>query len=230
MTTGFASTNFPNGVTNATLGTPLGTFIAADPSLVHSFFDDFNSFTAAQWTVTETQGSATQAITNGDGGILALVNSSANNDLNAIQLANETFSFVAGKQAWFKARFSLSNATNAAMVLGLQITDTTPLAASDGVWFSKAAASTTLNMVVEASSALTTTQVATGLANATYYEVGFHYNGGSGLYAFYNGNYVASSAITNLPTRTLTISAAVSNGTAAANTMNIDYIFAATER
>lgn len=230
MTTGFVTTRYPNGVTNAAIGSTLESYIATDPSAAHTYFDDFNSYTAAQWTVTKTQGGATQAIIAGDGGILSLVNTSANNDLNAIQLVNETFAFVAGKRAWFKCRFSLSNATNAAMVIGLQIADTTPLAASDGVWFSSAAASTTLNMVVEAASAATTTQVATGLANATYYTCGYAYDGGSSVFAYFNDTLVASSVITNLPTRTLTISAAVANGTAAANTLNIDYMFAGTER
>ncbi len=230
MTTGASTTNYPNGVTNAAVGSALSTYISVDPTTAHTYFNDFNTYAAADWTVTETQGGATQGIINGDGGILSLINSAANNDLNAIQLANETFAFVAGKQAWFKCRFSLSNATNAAMVIGLQITDTTPLAVSDGVFFSKAAASTTLNMVVEASSTATTTQVATGLANSTYYTAGYYYDGYSTIYAYFNDNQVASSAITNMPTHTLTVSAAVANGTSAGNTLNIDYIGAFTER
>jgi hypothetical protein len=223
------TTNFPSGVSTAGLGSVLETFVLPDPTSVHLYFNDFDTFTAGQWTVTETQAGATQAIINGDGGILSLVNSAASADLNAIQLVNETFAITAGKQAWFKCRFSLSSATNAAAVIGLQITDTTPLAASDGVWFSKAAASTTLNMIVEKSSALTTTAVGT-MADGTYVDAGFYYDGVSSVQAFLNGVKVGSSVTTNLPTRTLTISAAVSNGTAAAQTMNVDYILVATER
>ena len=224
-----ATTNLPTGMTNAADGTPLGSYTAFDPSLTHAWFNDFDSFIAAEWTVTETQVGATQGIANGDGGILALVNTAANNDLNAIQLANETFAFTAGKQAWFKARFKLSSATNAAAVIGLQITDTTPLAVTDGVFFSKAAASTTLNLVVEKSSTATTTAVGT-MADDTYVEVGFYYNGTDTIVAYLGGQSVATSVVTNLPAHTLCVSIAVANGTAAANTMSIDYLFAATER
>lgn len=229
MTTGYASTNYPNGVTNTTVGTTLGSFVLPDPTSVHAFVDDFNTFTAANWTITKTQGGASQAVITGDGGILSLINTTATNDLNAIQLAFENFAFTAGKQAWFKARFSLSSATNAAAVIGLQITDTTPLAVSDGVFFSKAAASTTLNAIVEKSST-STTAVAGTMADNVYAVVGCHYDGNSSVNVFFNDSQVASMAITNLPTHTLTISAAVSNGTSAGQTMNIDYILAATER
>lgn len=223
------TTNFPGGVTNAALGSVLESYPVSDPTALHTFFNDFNSFTAAEWTVTETQAGATQGIANGDGGILALVNSAASADLNAIQLVNTTFAIVAGKQAWFKCRFNLSSATNAAAVIGLQVIDTTPLAVTDGVFFSKAAASTTLSLVLAKASALTTTAVGT-MADATYVDAGWYYDGASSVQAFLNGVKVASSAITNLPTVGLTISAAVSNGTAAAQTMNVDYILASTER
>lgn len=223
------STNYPGGVTNASYESVLGQIPVSDPTSLHFWFNDFDSFIPAEWTVTETQAGATQAIINGDGGILSLVNTAANNDLNAIQLLNTTFVITAGKQAWFKCRFSLSSATNAAAVIGLQITDTTPLAATDGIWFSKAAASTALNLVVEKSSTATTTAVGT-MADATYVDVGFYYDGSSSIGVFLNGSKVASSVTDNLPTAQLCISAAVANGTAAANTMNIDYILSATER
>ena len=220
------TTNLATGITNAQVDSALGTFIAPDPTVAYVYFDDFASFIAAEWTITKTQSGATQAVANGLGGILALTNTAANNDLNAIQLANETFAFTAGKRAWFKCRFQLSSATNAAAVIGLQITDTTPLAVSDGVFFSKAAASTTLNLVVEKTSTATTTVVGT-MADATYVDAGFYYDGQSAITAYLNGQSVATSVVTNLPTHTLCISAAVSNGTAAAQTMNCDYIFAA---
>src|SRR5690348_5134520 len=108
------STNYPGGVTNASYESVLGQIPVSDPTALHFWFNDFDSFIPAEWTVTETQAGATQAIINGDGGILSLVNTAASNDLNAIQLLNTTFVITAGKQAWFKCRFSLSSATNAA--------------------------------------------------------------------------------------------------------------------
>ena len=224
------TTNLATGITNAPVDSALGTFIAPDPTVAYVYSDDFASFIAAEWTITKhtvrCNAGGCQRLGHG---ILALTNTAANNDLNAIQLANETFAFTAGKRAWFKCRFQLSSATNAAAVIGLQITDTTPLAVSDGVFFSKAAASTTLNLVVEKTSTATTTAVGT-MADATYVDTGFYYDGQNTITAYLNGQSVATSVVTNLPTHTLCISAAVSNGTAADQTMNCDYIFAAFDR
>jgi hypothetical protein len=229
MTIGYATTNYPNGVTNAAVGSALQTYILPDPTSAHTYFNDFDVFTAADWTVTETQAGATQAIANGNGGWLALVNSAANNDLNAIQALNTTFAFTAGKALWFKCRFKLSNATNAAAIIGLQVIDTTPLAVTDGVFFSKPAASTTLSLVVEKTSTATTTTAGT-MADDTFVEAGFHYDGSNSVFVYFNGNRVASSAVTNLPTVGLCVSIAVANGTAAANTMTVDYYLASAER
>lgn len=223
------TTNLPTGITNADANSVLSTYIAPDPTAAYVYFDDFASFIAAEWTITKTQSGATQAVANGLGGVLSLTNTTASADLNAIQLANETFAFTAGKRAWFKCRFQLSSATNAAAVIGLQITDTTPLAVSDGVFFSKAAASTTLNLVVEKASTATTTAVGV-MADNTYVDAGIYYDGQNTITAYLNGASVATSVVTNLPTRTLCISAAVSNGTAAGQTMLVDYVFASADR
>lgn len=228
MTVGYPPTHHPNGINNAAIGSALNSLVIPDPTSVHQFFDDFNIFTAAQWTGTAT-GSVTNAVINADGGVLSLINSAASADLDALQLIHEPFVLTAGKQAWLKARFSLSSATNAAAVIGLQITDTTPLAVSDGFFFSKPSGATTLNFVAEASSVATTTAVG-AMADGIMVTVGAHYDGVSSIFLYLNDNRVASCATTNLPSHTLTISMAVSNGTAAANTMNIDYILAATER
>lgn len=228
MTTGYSTTNFPNGVTTAAVGSSLDSYVADDPTVVHSYFNDFNNYAAADWTITAT-GSVTNGLVTGDGGILSLVNSAANNDLDSFQSTVEPFVITPGKQAWLKVRFQLSNATNAAAVLGLQITDTTPLAVSDGFYFSKAAASTALNFVTEKASTATTTALG-AMANTTYVTAGAHYNGSDKIHLYFNDSMVASCAVTNLPTRTLAITFAVANGTAAANTMLVDYIMIATER
>ena len=231
MTAGLSTTNYTSGVTNATQGTALGQFIAPDPTYVHSYFNDFDVYTVGDYTVTTT-GSVTNAVIDGDGGILSMINSASNNDLDAIQLKKQGFYFAnVNKQAWLKARFSLSSATNAAFVLGLQPTDTTPLVVTDGWYFNKAAASTTLSFITKASSTATTTTVGV-LADATYVDVGAWYNGVDTTFLYLNGTQVASAVVTNIPATTtgLTLSWAVANGTAAAITLNLDYIFVAIER
>jgi hypothetical protein len=229
-------TNFPNGVNNITAQNILGQLKELDPTQSHTYFDDFNTYTAGNWTVTETQAGATQALANVDGGVLLLTNSAADNDLNALQKVGESFKFEAGKKLFFKARFAVSDATESDFVVGLQITDTTPLAVTDGVYFRKDDGDANLDFVViKDSTASTATAIAT-VANNTYLTVGFYYNGVDEIvYAASTNNnnptILGKLAVTNLPDdEELTISFGIQNGEAVAKTMSIDYIFASKER
>ena len=224
------TTRFPNGVTNVgedSLFAALGQLAATQ---FHTYFEDFDYYTAADWTVTETQAGATQALTDGDGGLLLLTNTAADNDLVALQKVGESYRFASGKKLFFEARFKVSNATQSDVVMGLQITDATPLDVTDGVFFLKSDDSTTINLLVEKNNTATTTSVGT-LADDTYIRLGFYYDGNSSIQAFVNGTYVATSATTNLvDDEDLTISFAIQNGNAVARTMTVDYIYVAKER
>lgn len=225
-----STTRFPNGVTNVgedSLFAALGQL--AGPQF-HTYFEDFDYYAAADWTVTETQAGATQALTDGDGGLLLLTNTAADNDLVALQKVGESYRFASGKKLFFEARFKVSNATQSDVVMGLQITDATPLDVTDGVFFLKSDDSTTINLLVEKNNTATTTSVGT-LADDTYIRLGFYYDGNSSIQAFVNGTYVATSATTNLvDDEDLTISFAIQNGNAVARTMTVDYIYVAKER
>jgi hypothetical protein len=231
-----SSTNFPNGLTNNTAQNILGQMVQLDPTIMHTFFSDFDEYHAVNWTVTETQAGATQALTNVDGGVLLLTNSAADDDLIALQKVGESFKFEAGKKLFFKARFAVSDATQSDFVIGLQITDTTPLAVTDGVYFRKDDGDANLDFVViKDSTASTATAIATVVA-ATYITVGFYYNGvDEVVYAAstnsLNPTVLGKLAITNLPNdEELTVSFAIQNGEAVAKTMSVDYILVAKER
>jgi len=95
------TTRFPNGVTNvgeqslfAELGQPAAT-------IFHTYFEDFDYYTAGDWTVTETDAGATQALTDGDGGLLLITNTAADNDLVSLQKKGESFRFASGKSSVF---------------------------------------------------------------------------------------------------------------------------------
>ena len=230
------ATNFTKGVNNITAQNILGQMIQLDPTQMHTYFNDFDAYAAADWTVTETQAGATQALTNVDGGVLLLTNSAADNDLNALQKIGESFKFVSGKKLHFKARFAVSDATQSDFVVGLQITDATPLAVTDGVYFRKDDGDASLDFVViKDSTASTATAIAT-VADATYLTVGFYYNGvDEVVYAAstdsLNPTILGKLATTNLPDdEELTISFGIQNGEAVAKTMSVDYIFVAKER
>lgn len=223
-----STTNLPGGITNAAIPSVLQAYGAPDPSVFHSFVNDFDTFEAGDWTGTAT-GSVTNAVIAGNGGILSMINSASNADLNSLQLKAASFALVAGSQTWMKLRFSVSNATNAALILGLIQTTTTPLTVTDGLYFSKAAASTTLTAKVAKASAISTINVGT-LANATAVNVGLHYDGNATITVWLNNVKVGSLPVTNLPTVNLNLTLAASNGTAAAITLNVDYAIVSSER
>lgn len=191
---------------------------------------------AAEWTITET-GSGTRAVGNLNNGILVITNGASNNDANFLQWSGNTnaatvenWKFISGKPLWFKTKFKLSDANLSAFVMGLQITDTTPLAVTDGVYFLKASGSTTLNLLVTKNSTSTTTAVTT-LVSDTDVTVGYYYNGGTSIDIFVNDIRVASSPTTNLvDDEELTISFGVQNGEAVAKSLSLDYIFASSQR
>ena len=162
--------------------------------------------------------------------------SAADDDIVALQKVGESYKFVAGKKLFFKAKFAVSDATQSDFVIGLQITDTTPLAVTDGVYFRKNDGDANLDfVVVKDSTASTATAVATVVA-ATYITVGFYYNGvNEVVYAAstnsLNPTVLGKLATTNLPDdEELTISFCIQNGEAVAKTLSVDYIFAAKER
>ena len=230
------TTNFTKGVTNITAQNILGQLKELDPTQLHTYFNDFDSYISGNWTVTETQAGATQALTNVDGGVLLLTNSAADDDLNALQKVGESFKFEAGKKLFFKARFAVSDATQSDFVIGLQITDITPLAVSDGVYFRKDDGDANLDFVVIKDSTASTASAITTVVANTYITVGFYYNGvDEVVYAAstdsLNPTVLGKLAITNLPDdEELTISFGIQNGEAVAKTMSIDYIFVAKER
>lgn len=203
---------------------------------MHTYFTDFDEYHAVNWTVTETQAGATQALANVDGGVLLLTNSAADNDLNALQKVGESFKFEAGKKLFFKARFAVSDATESDFVIGLQITDTTPLAVTDGVYFRKDDGDANLDFVVVKDSTVSTATAIATVANNTYLTVGFYYNGvDEVVYAASvdnnNPTVLGKLPIDNLPDdEELTISFGIQNGEAVAKTMSIDYIFVSKER
>ena len=225
------TTRFPNGVTNvgeqslfAELGQPAAT-------IFHTYFEDFDYYTAGDWTVTETDAGATQALTDGDGGLLLITNTAADNDLVSLQKKGESFRFESGKALFFEARFKVSDATQSDVVIGLQITDTTPLDVSDGVFFIKADGAATVNFLVEKNNTATTASSIATMANDTYIRLGFYYDGSSAVQYFVNGTYTGSSVTTNLPDdEDMTITIAIQNGEAVAKTMTVDYVYVAKER
>jgi len=223
-------TRSPNGFTTVSQTDTLGQFILPAPTTAHVYFNDFDTYTAAEWVVTET-GTATQVLADEDNGALLITNSAADDDASFSQKVGESFLMETGKKAWFEARFKVSDATQSDFVFGLQITDTTPLAVTDGIYFRKDDGDANIDFVVIKDSVATTETALTVAVDDAYIKLGFYYNGVDAVVAFVDGVQTASLAVTNLPDdEILTVSFGIQNGEAVAKTMTVDYILAAKAR
>lgn len=237
-----SATRFPNGITNVKGNKPMANYGYPDPSIWHSFFDDFDCYLAGDWTITAV-GTGTSALTDADGGALLITNSALDNDGRQHQKVGESFLLAAGKKAVFKTILQVSDATQSDLLIGLVVTDTTLLGATggdgatDGIFFYKDDGVATLNISCQKDTTtgqLQATSIAT-LVNGTFVELAWYYDGGSKVEYFVDGIKKGTLDLTSTPTAylpdtELTVSFALLNGEAVAKTMTIDYILAALER
>jgi hypothetical protein len=226
-------TRFPGGLNTTALPLAMSMMGQLDPSKFHTFFTDFDTYTAADWTVTEV-GVATQALTAGDGGLLLVTNAAADNDSSFQQNVVASFLMAAGKKAFFKCRFQVSDATQSDIQMGLIIADTTPMDATDGIYFQKDDGDAQIDVIVrkDATTGSTTeTNVAT-LVAATNTVWAWYFDGVDTVRFYVDDALVATldGTSTYLPDANLSVSFGLQNGEAVAKTMTVDYIFAAKER
>lgn len=228
---------FPNGVTNVASTVSMGQLVMPDPTKVITYFTDFHTYAAGDWTVTETQAGATQALSNayGAGGVMLLTNSAADNDVNQLQLAQEGFKFTAGKKMWFKTRVQVSDATQSDLYFGLIITDTDLVGGiTDGVYFRKDDGDAQWDIVsLMNSSGTSSTNIGTCTA-ATWTTLAFYYDGGTNLEAWIDEAKVATLTValgtTLVNDEELAVTLSLTNGEAVAKTLAIDYVLAVQER
>jgi hypothetical protein len=244
-------TCFPGGVTNAAPGSFGARVPMPYPAQYYTWFDDFDRFDGAatgahDWMLTAVGTSPVTVTDAANGQVLITTGSAADGNGASAQYAGmntiatvaevvESFKFTAGKELWFSTRFQISDATQSELMIGLAIADTTPLDATDGVFFYKADDATTLQLVSKIATPLSASANLLTVVAATWYEIGFHYNGVDTITAYLaqsdgTWNSVGSVGISALPTTELAVTFGFWTGTTAAKTALIDYIFAAQER
>jgi len=106
------TTHFTSGVTNVGADSTLGKLKAPAPHKYHTYFNDFDTYLASDWTITTTEdgtGSATEALADGDGGLLLVTNAAGDNDHDFFQLVKEGYKYEAGKQLAFNIRFKTND-------------------------------------------------------------------------------------------------------------------------
>lgn len=207
-------------------------------SKYYEYFNDFmrpTDYDTNDWTLTTVEGganSATEAIGNLAGGVLVVTNDIADDDSDFFQSVKEVFKFVSGKKFLFEMRAKVNEILQCDFVMGLQITDTTPLAVTDGIYFRKDDGDALLDaVVIKDSSATTLTGVKT-LEADTYYTFQIYYDGGSYIRFFVDDQGVGKAALTNVPDdEELAISFGIQQGEATnAKILSVDFIRLVVER
>ena len=235
------TTHFTSGVTNVATGGTGELLKQPDPIKYHVYHEDFDKYTASDWVITTTEGgsgNASEALGDGDGGLLVVTNDDADDDSDEFQWAGgsggviESFKYEAAKGLYFKTRFKVNDATQSDFAVGLVITDTTVIdGTTDGIFFRKADGATSIELVIEKDSTETTVSCGDA-ADDTFMTLGFYYDPKIRKFSVYKDNVKVGSAVnTNAPDdEELAVTFAIQNGAAAAKVMTMDYISAGKER
>ena len=235
------TTHFTSGVTNVVTGGTGELLKQPDPIKYHVYHEDFDKYTASDWVITTTEGgsgNASEALGDGDGGLLVVTNDDADDDSDEFQWAGgsggviESFKYEAAKGLYFKTRFKVNDATQSDFAVGLVITDTTVIdGTTDGIFFRKADGATSIELVIEKDSTETTVSCGDA-ADDTFMTLGFYYDPRIRKFSVYKDNVKVGSAVnTNAPDdEELAVTFAIQNGAAAAKVMTMDYISAGKER
>lgn len=206
---------------------------AIGPDVV-KFEDDFviSRLAAADapvgWTVTLVEtgaGESTITKPDGIGGELLLTTDAADNDGINMQVAGESFELTSDQSAvYFGIRMKSGEATQSDFLVGLCITDTDLLGGmTDGVYFRKVDASTSVSAVTEKNSTETETTGVLTFAADTYYTFEFYYVGAT-VYFYVNGSLVATHTTNIVDDEAITPSIHFLSGNAAIETMTIDWV------
>ncbi len=228
-------TRFPNGVNNSQLDKIFSSMPFLDPTKYHTYDDDFDQFVAGDWTVTETQAGATQALTAGDGGQLSLVNTAADDDVNQIQKLPAAFLPVIGKKLFMLCRVSVSDVLQSDVAVGLVnvSADATVLANSvDGIFFLKADGAASISVYCRQDNTTGSVTAVVGNMVAGFNDLGIYYDGVDRVYYSLNGSvlgYLTVSAAL-FPNAITTVTASLKNGEAVAKTLIVDRLYVAQER
>jgi hypothetical protein len=220
------NTNLENGVTNRNAADLFGSMAQLDPTRFHSYMEDFDYFTAADWTLVSTGSTALQAL---DGGVLRLVTGAVATNEESLIKAVGSFEILASIPTYFRAKIEVDEATECNINVGLA--DSAALAPNNCIQFRKDTGDLDLDVLVRSASADVDVDTAvTQIANATSFTVEFYWDGIDRVYYGANGTPLGFLDAATLPAGVLSPTLSVFAGAAGAVTLDLDYLMAATER
>lgn len=225
------------GVSTVPKQQPLGDYPLPDPfhtgdgasGDTTTYSNDFFGIgsTTLDWTIVGT--SSTFTAVDGLGGI-AKVTPGGTTTVTTVYKTGSSFQFVSGSRFWYICRIAPSAvAGSVSYYFGLQKGSAT----TDGIWFTKAASSTSLNLVSVVNS--TSTTLATGIDTAVagqYHDVAFVFNYNGDLVVYVNDAAVARISAATIGSTGTTLTNALltpvfSITPTATDTLSIDYVLSA---
>ncbi len=199
-----------------------------DPSVGHLYYNDFHSFTAADWTITTTEtggGSATEVITDEAGGVLLVTNDDGDDESDEFQLVGEAYQLAQGKPLWLEGKFKLSDVDDSDFFFGLTTVDTTLIdGTQDGVWFQSDDGDANLDYHADKDTTESTGDTGIDLSDNTYVRLGITWDGVGTVNFWVDGVIVSSATANIIDDELVRISFAVQNGSGSARTLSCDYI------
>ena len=199
---------------------------------VVKFITDFTSFPVDDTTGDPTEytstvveagsGNTTIASTDKSGGAVLITTAANENDGGSYQLLGESFK-TDGNELYFGTSIATNEATQSDLLIGLSVTDTAMLGGlANGIYFECLDSATGISAVTESGSSETQSDSLGTLADDTFVELEFYYNG-SNVEFFINGSSVATHTAT-IPSTEMRVSFEYLTGAAAAKTMTLDRI------
>ena len=197
--------------------------------------------TSGGWILTDTGTSVVAVAASVQFGELVVATGGTDNNDALLQMEGEPWRYVPGKRMGFMAKVRVSDANDAEIVLGLAITDTSPIASnpSDGLFFSASETATEWSFTAAKGAVEVTESAITGtFEDNTYRTVGFLVNT-NGSVSIYDGLTPASLALAGtiqsgslgLPDdQDLTLTIGVQTGNTGSESIKIDWISIFQER
>lgn len=206
-------------------------------SKVSMYFNDFHSWVADAWTVTEA-GTCKQTIADERNGVLVLTAQASENTGSNLQLGGtgdvettgESWAPSAGKNLWFECRIASNDADQNDIFVGLHVEDTSVVASrgTDYIGFRVDDEDANIDVEACASSAASSDVAVATLSDGAYKILGFKVTGTEKIEFYVDG--VLVSTLTNVPTGLMKLTISHLTGEATANTLSVDYVAIAQDR
>lgn len=235
-------TRFLGGLSTVKRGEVLGQYYLLDPSTRLSYFQEFLDFVPENF-LTTVVGTGVYAGASGRGGI-SLSTTSATSTHSVFTMPKgsavnglPTWNLVVGKKTFFKARFRAGDGNGTGVttmdaITGMHTISTTPLSATNAIWFRKAAAAVgVVDFVVKYGATTVSIPVGQLGLSTDYHVVGFFHDGvlGNRMQVWFDNNKF-SVPVGHLTGASMSLGWGVETGASSAATHTLDYIFAGGER